>query len=128
MSLKVNLEHRKNNRVIFSIPIQYKVFDLKSLEKDVQDNALGLKAAIEDLSLGGIQVVSGKPFKEGEVLELELNVPKAGPTRTVAKVIWSREEANEGKKEYRTGIQFIPVFEEDLKKVKSYFDEMGKGK
>ena len=122
----VSLEHRKNNRVLFSIPIQYKVFRMEDLEKDVQDDRLGSKAAIEDLSLGGTQVVSDKPFKAGEVLELELNIPKTGPTRSVAKVIWSKEETREGKREFHSGIQFIPVFEEDLKRLKDHFEEMGK--
>lgn len=123
----VSLEHRKNDRVVFSLPVQYKVFELENLEKDVRNNVLGMKAAIEDLSLGGIQVVSKKPFLEGAVLELEVKLPQRGPARTVAKVIWCHEELVEGKKSFRSGIQFIPVFEEDLKRVNEYFKEMGKG-
>jgi len=122
----INLEHRMNDRVVFSVPVNYKIFQLENLEKDVKNETLGLKAAIEDMSLGGIQVVSEKPFSEGAVIELELPIPKDGSARTVAKVVWCREEGVGKDKKFRSGIQFIPVFENDLKRVKDYFEEMGK--
>ena len=121
----VSLEHRKNNRILFSIPAQYKIFQLENLEKDVLNDELALKAAIEDMSMGGIQVVSEAPFREGDILELELSIPSVGKARTIAKVVWSREESTQGRYVFRSGIQFIPVYEDDLKKVKAYFDNMG---
>jgi len=117
----LKLEQRKNNRVILSIPIAYKVFQIDSLEKDVQDSRLGFKAEIQDLSLGGIQVVSEKPLSAGDVLEFEADLPGRGPVRTVAKVIWCRAVPGQKPEEYNSGIQFIPVFESDLRKIQEYF-------
>ena len=117
----MKLEQRKSNRLLFSIPIQYKVFQMENLEKDVQEKALKFKADIEDMSQGGIQVVSEVAFKNGDILELELKVPGNGLVRTVAKVVWTKEDAEKEKEGHRSGIQFIPVYEEDLQKLKSYF-------
>jgi hypothetical protein len=39
----------------------------------------------------------------------------------VAKVIWCRAAESKKPDEYNSGIQFIPVDENDLKKIKEYF-------
>lgn len=111
----MKLEKRKANRVILSISVQYKVFQLDKLEKDIQDETLGLKAALQNVSMGGLQVVSSAPFRKGDILELQLEIPKTGRVRSVAKVVWCEKEGSGP--EYRSGIQFIPVYEDDLKKL-----------
>lgn len=113
------LEKRRADRVLLSLPFHYKIFRLENLEKDVRDETLSLKAAVENVSQGGVQVVSSHPFAVGDVLELELVLPQAGKVRTVAKIVWSREEKG-GENRYRSGVQFIPVYEEDLKKLNDY--------
>lgn len=112
-------EKRKSNRIVLSLPVHYKVFQLEKLEKDILDNVLGSRAAIQNLSSGGIQVVSAGPFRPGDVLEMELEVPGSGRVRSVAKVIWCRKE-KQAAHDYRSGIQFIPVYEEDLEKLHHY--------
>ncbi len=121
----MQLENRRDNRVNLSVPVRYKIFQIENLEKDVKDPTLGLKAEIQDLSLGGLQVVSDKPFQSGSVLELEVDIPKVGLIRTVAKVIWCRPREGSSKGEFNSGIQFIPVYEEDLKKLNDYFKTGG---
>ncbi len=114
----VKLEKRKANRIILSIPVCYKVFQLEQLEKDVQDQALRLKAKLQDVSLGGLQVVSPVSFRQGEVLEIELDIPGGARVRSVAKVVWSKRNGTGA--DFRSGIRFIPVYEEDLKKLEDY--------
>ncbi len=114
------LEKRRDDRVLLSLPFHYKVFRLEDLEKDVRDETLSLKAAVENVSQGGVQVVSSHPFAVGDVLELELVLPQAGKVRTVAKIVWSREDKKGGENRHRSGVQFIPVYEEDLKKLNDY--------
>jgi hypothetical protein len=116
----MRLEKRKANRVVLSVPIQYKVFQLDNLEKSVQDQALNRMAEIQNVSLSGIQVVSPGPFRPGDVMELELEIPGRGSVRSVAKVIWCQPNPAAGPSEYRSGIQFIPVYEEDLHKLQDY--------
>ncbi len=119
-SLPMKLEQRKNNRIVLSVPVRYKVFNLDNLEKDVQDQALGLKAALQDLSLGGIQVVSDQAFRPGAVLELEISIPGEKLVRSVAKVIWCRTASGSKGTAFNSGIQFIPIYEEDLLKLNQY--------
>src|SRR5579872_4617672 len=115
----MKLEQRKDNRIVLSVPVLYKIFNLENLEKDVQDQTLNFKAALQDLSRGGIQVVSDQAFQPGAVLELEISIPGDKLVRTVAKVIWCRPTG----KEFTSGIQFIPMYEGDLLKLNQYLKE-----
>ncbi len=121
----MNLEKRKNNRIVLSIPARYKLFNLDNLEKDVREEALKSKSKVRNLSLGGVQLVSDKAFQPGAVLELELAMPGVQPVRTVAKVVWCRPSPPPSEKEFNLGIQFIPVYEEDLMKLKEYLSAGG---
>jgi hypothetical protein len=114
----VNLEKRKASRVILSVPVHYKVFQLEQLEKDIQDEVLRWKAEVQDISSVGLQVVAPRPFREGDALEIEVDIPDRGRVRSVAKVVWCQRECLEG--DYRSGIQFIPVYGDDLKKLKEF--------
>ena len=114
----MKLEKRRANRVILSVTVQYKVFKLDQLEKDVQDEVLGLKAALQNVSLGGLQVVSSISFRKGDILELQLVVPGGGRVRSVAKVAWCEKDGTGP--DYRSGIRFIPVYEDDLKKLEEF--------
>ncbi len=113
-------EKRKNNRVTLSVPVRYKVFQLENLEKDVREEVLALRASIQDLSAGGTRVVSEKPFRPGDIIELEMEIPGDRVVRSVAKVAWSRPAPKGKGREFYAGIQFIPVYEEDLAKLKDY--------
>ncbi|HJT24397.1 MAG TPA: PilZ domain-containing protein, partial [bacterium] len=111
----MKLEKRRENRVILSVSVQYKVFQLDQLEKDVRDENLGLKAALQNVSLGGLQVVSPAPFRKGDILEIQLDIPGGARVRSVAKVAWCEKDGSGP--DYRSGIQFIPVYEDDLRKL-----------
>jgi Tfp pilus assembly protein PilZ len=114
----MKLEKRKASRVILSVPVHYKVFQLDQLEQDIQDEVLRWKAEIQDISSGGLQVVASQPFREGDILEIEVDIPESYRVRSVAKVVWCQREGLEGG--YRSGIQFIPVYEDELKKLKDF--------
>ena len=116
----MKLEQRKDSRLVFSVPVHYKVFNLDNLEKDIQDPTLNFKAVLQDLSLGGIQVVSAHSFQPGAVLELEISIPGEKLVRTVAKVVWCKPASQSNGAEFNSGIQFIPMYEEDLIKLNQY--------
>jgi len=115
--LKMRLEKRNNNRLVLSVPMSFKVFQLENLEKDVQDKTLALKGEVQDMTQEGLLVISPSPFKSGDILELKMDIPGAGAVQTMAKVVWCKPEAGE----YRSGVQFIPVREGDLRKLHEYF-------
>ncbi len=114
-------ENRKFDRESLYLPVHFKVFDTTRLEQEVGDGTLDRVGILQDLSVGGMQVVTGHPVKSGQILELELEVPGHGKTRTLAKVAWARPGSGPPKNDWRCGIQFIPVYEEDLTKVREYF-------
>ena|SRR5581483_20386 len=114
----MDLEKRREDRILLSLPVHFKIFDLKKLENDVQDPSLGSRAELKNLSADGLQVASGEQFEKGDILELEVKLPNGGHLRSVAKVIWCRkDESDEG---FHSGIQLIPVYEEDLKKLHEF--------
>lgn len=117
----MKLEQRQNNRILLSIPVNYKVYQIENLEQDIRDKVLGLKAEVQDLSLGGTQVVSSQALPPGSILELKLDLADMGNVQTVAKVIWTRPDLENSPGDYRSGIQFVPVHEEDLQKLEDYF-------
>ena len=119
----MKLEKRQDNRVLLSVPLRYKKFDLSDLEKDIHNKVMDLRGDLQDLSLGGVQVVSNRSFDPGDILELEVDLPGKGMVRTVAKVIWSKPATGEDASEFATGIHFIPVYEQDLEKLGNFLRE-----
>ena len=113
------LEKRKENRVLLSLPVQFKVYNLERLSDEVKEDRLDHQAQIQDLSVGGLQVLSAVRLNEGDVMELEMEIPGKGIARSVAKVVWSREVPPGGS--WQCGIHFIPVYDEDLASLKEFF-------
>lgn len=118
-------DNRKHRRVSLALPVRYKRFNPASLEADVADDGLPQVASLQNLSAGGVQLVSSEPLGPGDVLELSFELPEHGATRTVAKIVWAREEAEGGRVEYLSGVRFIPVYPEDLARVREYFGLSG---
>ena len=118
------LEKRKEDRVLLSLPVRFKVFDLERLPEEIKDDRLDQSALIQDLSLGGLQVLSAVQLKEGDVVELEMEIPHKGLVRSVAQVVWCREVAPGGS--WYCGIRFIPVYPEDLAVLNQFFGIRGK--
>jgi|GEM_PF-3425561 len=119
LGFQMYLEKRSENRVLLSLPVQFKVFNLERLPDEVKDDRLDQKAEIQDLSLGGLQILSAVKLKEGDVLELEMAIPNKGAARSVAQVVWCKEVPPGGS--WYCGIHFIPVYEEDLANLKEFF-------
>lgn len=112
-------EKRRFTRVELSLPVRYKVYHPDRLEIEVADAALPKAAQLQNLSAGGLRLVTGEQLENGQVLELFFELPKHGATRTVAKIVWCESLPEE--KGFAAGIQFIPVYPEDLRNVRSYF-------
>ena len=114
----VKIEKRQANRVVFSVTVHYKIFYLERLEKDVRDLTLGLKAKIPDVSLSGLQVVSPVAFRQGDILEIELEIHGGALVRSISKIVWCKKNSKSG--DFRSKIRLIPVYEHDLKKLEDY--------
>lgn len=114
-------EKRKHDRETLSLPVHFRVFDTENLEHEIGIDTLDRLGILQDFSVGGMQVATGHPVKNGQILELELDVPGYGNARTLAKVAWVRPGSGPPQNDWRCGIQFIPVYEDDLSKVREYF-------
>ena len=119
LGFQMYIEKRRENRVFISLPVRFKVFDLERLPEEVKDERMVENAQIQDLSLGGLQVLSATRLKDGDVMELEMEIPGKGIARSVAKVVWSREVPPGGS--WQCGIHFIHVYEEDLRILNDFF-------
>ena len=117
------IERRQNHRVSLTLPVRYKIFHLDQIENEIQEESFRLSAKSLDISLGGIQVVSEDPLFVGDVLELEFDLPQAGRVRTVAKMAWVKKGSGSDLGKTVCGIRFIPVYENDLEKIKVYFQK-----
>lgn len=115
-------EKRREDRILLSLPVQFKKFDLQKLETDIQDTSLGSRAELRNLSSGGLQIYSPQTLQKGDVLELHVDLPDGGALRSVAKVVWCRRD--DSLKGFQSGIQLIPVYEEDLKKLHEYLKKV----
>lgn len=114
-------EKRRHDRENLSLPVHYKVYDTDRLEGDLDDPTLDRLGILQDLSVGGMQLLTGYPVREKQILELELEVPGHGRVRTLAKVAWARPGSGPPRGDWRCGIQFIPVYQDDIDKIREYF-------
>ena len=78
-----------------------------------------------DISEGGMCIASSHSIKIGTETELLLSLPKRfGTIRTKAKVMWARkiEETNE----YRLGLEFFEISDEDKRALREFLESGGK--
>ena len=114
-------ENRRHDRESLSLPVHFRIYDTDNLEHEMGETTLDRLGILQDLSAGGMQLSTGNPVKDGQILELELEVPGHGRARTLAKVAWARAGTGPPRHDWLCGIQFIPVYQEDLVKVREYF-------
>jgi hypothetical protein len=80
-----------------------------------------------DLSSGGLSLLGKEPFKNGEWLLVEVDLPKAGGGfRCLAEVRWVDSYQTSEGTTYRTGLKFTFIRPYDLDRVNSYLKFWGR--
>jgi c-di-GMP-binding flagellar brake protein YcgR len=105
-------ERRKHVRLIESLKIIYKVSNQSGSRKG---------AFTEDISGGGICLSIKQKLSVGDIIELELFLPKGTkPIRATGKVSWVEVRKGHIEFQYMVGIKFIDIDPFDCGKVLNY--------
>jgi uncharacterized protein (TIGR02266 family) len=79
----------------------------------------------ENLSRGGMFLITKDPLKEGTELNLEFSLPKDEKTiKVTAKVIWAREADEKENLAPGMGILFTKISDEDRGHISNFVEEM----
>ncbi len=114
------VERRKHPRFVVELPLDY---TRTSQESEIYGGI------VANASEGGLLVYLPERIEMGSVLkiqvfyvrDLEFNMIKG-----IAKVVWSDLAARESWGEYRYGLQFLSIEEEEFNKLISLLKEVGK--
>ena len=114
------VERRKHPRFVVELPLDY--------TRTSQDSEI-YGGIVANASEGGLLVYLPERIEMGTVLkiqvfyvrDLEFNMIKG-----IAKVVWSDLAARESWGEYRYGLQFLSIEEEEFNKLISLLKEVGK--
>ncbi len=83
----------------------------------------GREAAIVDISITGLGVISTMPFSQGAMLRIQMDGAKFNmdkPINIRGEVRYCKPQRE---KEYRLGIKFVEVEDRDLNKIKEYINK-----
>jgi c-di-GMP-binding flagellar brake protein YcgR len=108
-----NLERRKYRRFSVRLPIEYYRTDSPT---DQSGQAL-------DASEGGLQILFPEQMEIGQNLNLKLFFSSGSELNTIetlAEVVWTNTQLEEGEKHYRSGVRFINISPEDVTKLKNF--------
>lgn len=79
-------------------------------------------AFIEDISKGGISLVTNRPFKEKQIVTIGIRIPtKKDLMQTKARVVWSTRAGS--KNQYKSGLKFTDIKPSDRADVLGYVYE-----
>jgi hypothetical protein len=85
------------------------------------------EAQTTDLSCGGLSLLSKEPFQNGELLLLEVDLPKAGGGfRCLGEVRWVDSYTTSEGVTYRTGVKFTFIRPYDMDRVNGYLRFWGR--
>jgi len=111
MKNKMYLEQRLHSRKTVKIPIQYRLVDDPKEIKSVR----GKTALARDLSLEGmhLKVPKDKPVKSGDILRLDISLPKkGGHLFAFAEVAWANPKG--------AGLRLLQMPVEDRESLKGF--------
>lgn len=142
--IRGTIEQRKFERIVSQLQIKYYVVDnayaeqLKTeaaykdstLEKlaSLQRPATVLTGVTDNISQGGLQLVSEQPLALGTNVVCDITVPTLPrPLRALAEVV--RSDSNDGRivdrtqKVYKAGLKIIAINKDDLTRIENYIIE-----
>ncbi len=105
-----NDDRRKYPR--FDAPICYRSASLFSAHKP-----------LVNISLGGIRIYSDEVFKVGKRLEIELLLPDDTMLQCTMKVAWQNPLPEGSKASYDTGLQFLDVSADGLRRLTEFLEQ-----
>lgn len=113
------IEKRTYPRFKVAFPVKYELLqDKTEIEAIVADSKKEKVALVRDISLGGMQIESEQPIKEGDVMVFEIPLP--GPAQSLlacAEVVWTDGKVG--------GLHFLKISDEDLTALKAYLKKLG---
>jgi len=108
----VNLERRKYPRFSVNLPVEY-----YQIAPSINHTGRALNA-----SEGGLLIYFPEPMEVGQRLRLKLFFSLEsglGTIEVLAEVVWVDIRLSEGWGDYRSGVKFIDISPEDMRKLKN---------
>jgi len=109
----VNLEKRKYPRFSVNLPVEY-----YQINSSISHTGRALNA-----SEGGLLIYFPELMEIGQHLKLKLfftSGSKMNTIETLAQVVWIDIYLSEGWGDYRTGVRFVDISQEDLERLKNF--------
>lgn len=115
---KMFIEKRTYPRYKADFPVKYSLLEDKNDIQAIREHAKKEVALVRDISLGGMQITSDPPMKQGDTLVFEIPLPGGVQTLSAcAEVVWVN--GNVG------GLHFLIISDEDLEALKAYLKRLG---
>lgn len=114
----VNFERRRYPRFSIDLPIEY--YRLPSSEKR--------QARVSNISEGGIMIYVPEKLEIGQQLRVKiffLAEPNLTAMEVIGEIVWIDLCLEEGN-EYRSGLKFIEVSADDLRRLKNFLHDLAK--
>jgi hypothetical protein len=113
------IERRKHPRFVVELPLDYTRTEATDIVGGIVANA----------SEGGLLVYLPERLNLGTILQIQIFYVKDlefNMLKAVAKVVWSDMAARESWGEYRYGLQFLSIGEQEFSKLMTVLREVGK--
>jgi len=113
------IERRKHPRFVVELPLDYTRTEATDIVGGIVANA----------SEGGLLVYLPERLEMGTVLQIQIFYVKDlefNMLKAIAKVVWSDMAARESWGEYRYGLQFLSIDEQEFSKLMMLLREVGK--
>jgi len=108
-----NIERRKYRRAPVRLPVEYYRTD-----SPINQNGQAL-----DASEGGLQILFQEQMEMGQNLKLKLffsSGTEVNAIEMLAEVVWMNTDLAEDEKQYRTGVKFTNISQEDMTKLRNF--------
>jgi len=100
----------------------------KTLSLMFKDRKSFIKAYTDNISKGGLFIMTERPLKQGEQFLLKLQVPDLPePIKLNCEVSWVREQTDTEKRPPGMGVKFCKMTEKDNQVLNQYFQTLIKG-
>ena len=113
------IERRKHPRFVVELPLDYTRTEATDIVGGIVANA----------SEGGLLVYLPERLELGTILQIQIFYVKDlefNMLKAIAKVVWSDIAARESWGEYRYGLQFLSIGEQEFNKLMTLLREVGK--
>jgi len=113
------IERRKHPRFVVELPLDYTRTEATDIVGGIVANA----------SEGGLLVYLPERLEMGTILQIQIFYVKDlefNMLKAIAKVVWSDMAARESWGEYRYGLQFLSIDEQEFSKLMMLLREVGK--